>query len=184
MAYSAVIGDVAEFGAALWALADQHDVPYAGCGVVVADGAQWIWCLVADLFPVCTQILDYYHAKQQLAQAAHACYPDDEPAAQAWLQRISACLFQGDLRQIICQLEHQGQAATYFVNHQRRMQYQQFRGDGFPIGSGGVESGIKQFKQRLAAPGMRWSRPGAERILTIRAAVMADTLHDLWQQAA
>jgi hypothetical protein len=51
------------------------------------------------------------------------------------------------------------------------MQYQQFRAEGFPIGSGGIESAIKPFKQRLTGAGMRWSRQGAERIITIRSAI-------------
>jgi hypothetical protein len=184
MAYGAVIGDVDAFEPMLWALAVQHDVPYAGRLVVVSDGASWIWRLVADLFPVCTQIVDYYHAKQQLAKAAHAIYPDDETAAQAWFRKRSAYLFQGEIFKIIAELQRQQQPATYFVNHQRRMQYQQFRAEGYPIGSGAVESAIKQFKQRLTGPGMRWSRPGAGRMVTIRSAVLSGTFQDLWQRAA
>lgn len=184
MEYRAVIGSVDEFEGVLWALAVKHLVPYAGHLVVVADGAQWIWRLVSDLFPVCTQILDYYHAKQHLAQAAHACYPDDEEAAQSWFKQMSECLFQGEIWKIIAQLEIHQQSTSYFVNQQRRMQYQQFRAEGYPIGSGGVESAIKQFKHRLTGSGMRWSRAGAERMVTIRASVMSGTLQDLWQQAA
>lgn len=184
MDYGAVIGDVAAFEAVLWDLAVHQGVPYAGRLVAVSDGASWIWRLVADLFPVCTQIVDYYHAKQQLAKAAHAIYPDDETAAQAWLKKMSGYLFQGEIFKIIAELQRQQQPATYFVNHQRRMQYQHFRAEGYPIGSGGVESGVKQFKQRLTGPGMRWSRPGAERMVTIRSAVLSGSFQDLWQRAA
>lgn len=184
MVYSAVIGDVTTFAPVLWALAVQHAVPYAGRLVVVADGAQWIWRLVADLFPVCTQIVDYYHAKQQLATAAHGCYPDDAPRAQLWLTQMSDALFQGEIWKIIADLQRQQQPTSYFVNQQRRMQYQQFRADGYPIGSGGIESGVKQYKQRLAGAGMRWSRAGAERMITVRSAVLSGTFHALWQQVA
>jgi hypothetical protein len=54
----------------------------------------------------------------------------------------------------------------------------------YQLGSGTVESGIKQFKARLTGPGIRWSRPNAERILIIRAAVLADTFDALWAAAA
>jgi hypothetical protein len=182
--YCAVIGDVGTFEPALWALAVQHAVPYAGRLVVVSDGASWIWRLVADLFPVCTQIVDYYHAKQQLAKASHAIYPDDETAAQAWFKKMSAYLFQGEIFKIMADLQRHQQSVSYFVNHQRRMQYQQFRAEGYPIGSGGVESAIKQFKQRLTGAGMRWSRPGAERMVIIRSAILSGTFQDLWQRAA
>jgi hypothetical protein len=74
--------------------------------------------------------------------------------------------------------------ALYFHTHQRRMQYQLFREAGFPIGSAAVERGVKPFKHRLTGAGMRWSRPGAERMLLIRSAVMADSLDQLWACAA
>lgn len=184
MDYCAVIGDVKAFEPALWALAVKQLVPYAGRLAVVADGAQWIWRLVADLFPVCTQIVDYYHAKQQLAQAAHTLFPDDNSAAQAWFKTMSDALFRGEIFKIIADLQRQQHTVRYFLNHQRRMQYQQFRAEGFPIGSGGIESAIKQFKQRLTGAGMRWSRQGAERIITIRSAILANQFSTLWHQVA
>lgn len=186
MDYTAVIGEVDRFRPALWALAVQHGVPYAGRTAVTADGAAWIWHLVPDLFPCSVQIVDWYHARQQLAKAAHACYPDDEEAAQGWFERMSGCLFRGEVWKIIRALRQADCAgvASYFITHQRRMQYAQYRADGYPIGSGGVESGIKQFKQRLTGAGMRWTRRGAERMVVIRTAVMTHSLDTLWRQAA
>lgn len=184
MDYCALIGTVKTFDKALWALAVKHHVPYAGQLVVVADGAQWIWRLVADLFPVCTQIVDYYHAKQQLAKAIHAIYPEDEAQAHTCLKQMSDTLFRSEIFKIIAELNAHGHPATYFVKQQRRMQYQQFRADGFPIGSGGIESAIKQFKQRLTGPGMRWSRQGASRMITIRSAILSGSFPDLWRRAS
>jgi hypothetical protein len=63
------------------------------------------------------------------------------------------------------------------------MQYAQFRAAGFPIGSGGVESGVKQFKQRLTGPGMRWSRPALNRMIVLRSAVLGDSFDRLWDAA-
>ena len=74
--------------------------------------------------------------------------------------------------------------ALYFDRHQRRMQYLEFREEGFPIGSGTVESGVKQFKQRLAGPGMRWNAANAKRMLVIRAAVLGNDFDALWEAAA
>lgn len=74
--------------------------------------------------------------------------------------------------------------ARYFHTHQRRMQYQQFREEGYPIGSGTVESGIKQVKARLTGPGMRWTRPNAQRMLVIRTAVLSGDFDRLWALAA
>ena len=76
------------------------------------------------------------------------------------------------------------QFATYFERHKRRMQYLQFREDGLPIGSGTVESGVKQFKQRLCGTGMRWKLDQAKRMILLRAIVLGHQLDDHWAKVA
>ena len=186
MAYTAVLGSVDRFAPALWALAVQREVPTARDSSVSADGAEWIWNLAADLFPDSVQVVDWYHALQHLSEAAKAIFPDDETKARRWFETYTEALFQGNAFKIIQFLERQElhDHAHYFQVHQRRMQYAEFQEQGYPIGSGTVESGVKQFKLRLTGPGMRWSRSGAERMLVIRAAVMQDAFDALWQRAA
>jgi hypothetical protein len=153
--YVAVLGGVEQFAVALWALAVSHCVPYAGHLAVTADGAPWIWNLSADLFPYSTQIVDWYHATQHLAQAAQALYPSDSSAAQGWLQHAKASLVKDEVWKIIAAL-HQAALpahAAYFEEHRYRMLYAMFRAQGFPIGSGTIESAVKQYKHRLAGPG-------------------------------
>ena len=184
--YTAVLGDVAHFGPALWKLAVDKDVPRAARSGVTADGAAWIWNLAADYFPDSVQIVDWYHADEHLAAAAHALYPDNEAQAARWRHQMHTPLFLGEAWKIAQTLQHAGlgEHATYFATHQRRMQYQDFREEGFPIGSGTVESGCKQFKARLTGPGMQWTRAGADRMLVIRAAVMERSFDRLWALAA
>jgi hypothetical protein len=172
--YTAVLGDVEPFAKALWALAVEHGLPYAGQVAVTADGAPWIWNLAADLFPCATQIVDYYHATQHLAEAAQALYPTDADAARRWTQQAKDYLLTDEVWKIITALHDANLApyAAYFEQHRYRMLYAMFRAYGFPIGSGAIESAVKQFKHRLAGPGMRWSRPGLQRMLAIRSAVL------------
>jgi hypothetical protein len=183
--YTAVLGDVEQFGPALWAAAVQHELPRAARSSVTADGAEWIWNLAADLFPDSTQIVDWYHATQHLAQAAHALFPEDDTRAEAWYRQMHTPLFHGDIWKITHPLQQAGLAdhARYFEHHQRRMQYQEFREEGWLIGSGSVESAIKQYKTRLTGPGMRWSRPNAERMLVLRSAVLSSEFDALWAAA-
>src|SRR5260221_6915362 len=161
--YTAVLGDVEAFEPALWALAVRHKVPTARHSSVTADGAEWIWNISADLFPDSSQIVDYYHAADHLAQAATALYPDDPKRAQQWLHQRQDDLFLGQIHAITTPLDKADltEQSHYFHTHQRRMQYHEFRENGLPIGSGTVESRVKQFKTRLTAAGMRWNRPGA-----------------------
>jgi hypothetical protein len=183
--YTAVLGDVEQFTPALWAVAVAHALPRAARSSVTADGAEWIWNLATDLFPDSTQIVDWYHATQHLAQAAHALFPKDETRALDWYRQMQTPLFRGEIWKITRPLEHAGLAdqARYFEHHQRRMQYQEFREAGWLIGSGPVESEIKQYKARLTGPGMRWSRPNAERMLLIRSAVLSNQFDTLWRAA-
>jgi hypothetical protein len=120
-----------------------------------------------------------------LAQAAHARQPDDPSAAQRWFEQHCDNLFKGEIHVITARLAQDDLVSHihYFDAHKRRMQYQQFTADGYPIGSGTVESGIKQFKARLTGPGMRWSRAAAEQMLVIRAAVLAQSFDVLWDAA-
>jgi hypothetical protein len=184
--YCAVLGDADQFKPALWALAWRQGVPYAGDSAVTADGALWIWHLVADLFPGSTQIVDWYHAVQHVSEAVQARFPAGAAEADDWLKVLKAWLFQGDLKTLIHALDEAGledHHSLYFRRHKRRMQYQEFREQGYPIGSGSAESAVKQHKQRFCGPGMRWSRPGAERMAVIRSAVLSNDFDRLWDAA-
>lgn len=185
MTYRAVLGSVDEFAPALWALAVEQQVPQAADVAVVADGADWIWNLADDLFPGAVQIVDWYHATEYLARSAEVLYPSDPAAAASWQQARRDDLFLGETHRLIEPVERAGLTtqANYFRQHTRRMQYQEFHEQDYPIGSGTVESGIKRFKHRLAGPGMRWSRPAAERMLVLRAAVLSGTFDQLWTNA-
>lgn len=185
LAYRAVLGTVNEFAPAMWGLAVERQVPQAAEVAVVADGADWIWNLATDLFPDAVQIVDWYHANEHLAAAAEALQPADADAARGWREARQADLFLGQTHKLIEPLDRAGLTtqAEYFRKHTRRMQYQEFHERDYPIGSGTVESGIKRFKHRLCGAGMRWSRPGVDRMLIVRAAFMADTFDQLWAAA-
>jgi hypothetical protein len=184
--YTAFLGNPQEFAPALWRLAVDHDIPHADDSAVTADGAEWIWNLAADLFPDSTQIIDWCHACQHLALAATALFPDQPERSQRWYAQAQTTLFQAGAWAIAAQLEaaHLPDHARYFRSHQRRMHYAECREQGFPIGSGTVESAIKQFKARLSGPGMRWSRSAAQQMLIIRAAVLDRSFDTLWSKAA
>ena len=183
--YCGVVGDVATFGEALWTLAVRHDIPYSGLVVVTADGAAWIWRLCADYFPCAQQVVDWFHACQHLAQAALARFPDDPLAAKRCTYDLKSLLFKGEIHLILQHFERFALTdfANYFSQHARRMQYAQFRAAGFPIGSGSVESGVKQFKQRLTGSGMQWSRPALLRMVLLRSAVLSHTFDHFWEAA-
>jgi hypothetical protein len=172
----------------LWQLAVQPQLPTARYRSTVADGALWIWDVAEDVCPDGTQVVDWFHAVQHLSDGADALYPNpgDMEKRQRWLKTYKDHLYMGRIHKIIACLNQRGcpHLATYFDRHQRRMQYLEFREQGLPIGSGTVESGVKQFKQRLCDTGMRWNSDNAKRMVVLRSVCLSNQFDDLWHKVA
>ncbi len=186
LVYTAVLGDVEAFAPMLGRAAQAHGFFEAPQSSIPADGAAWIWGVADRYFPQSVQIVDWYHACEHLADAAQARFPNQPKLAAAWLQAQREVLVEGPLDSLLADLNQAelSEFAHYFETHQARMRYLEFQEAGFPIGSGSVESEVKQFKLRLTAPGMHWSRPGAERMIPIRAAVLDNSFDARWANAA
>jgi hypothetical protein len=193
--YVAHLGGPEVFGQLLWAEARRRNWTQVRETVALGDGALWIWNLVGEHFYDSRQVVDWYHAATHLRQAANALKGEHTPEAQRWFKAYDTQLFEGHADQIAVILRDSAKSnrkiaevlrreAGYFDDNQRRMQYQQVREEGLPMGSGMVESACKQFRARLVGPGMRWSRSGAERMLPIRAAVMNRNFDAWWQSVS
>lgn len=189
--YVATLSGPVPFGRQVWAEAVRREFSEAGDSLIAADGAWWIWNLANEHFSASRQVVDWYHAKQHLYTVANALFGQDTVEAHTWVKQKETPLYQGHARRLAIEFRELAntqrrsakilrQEANYFENHQRRMQYLETREDGFPIGSGMVESGIKQFRSRLAGPGMHWKRENAERILPLRAVILSNRFDPVW----
>lgn len=193
--YVAALGGPEVIGERLWQEAVRRGWQTAFDREVVADAAAWIWNLVADTFFDSLQVIDWFHAVEHLSTAAEGAYPEAPPTRQRWLKQHKTILFQGEAEQIGQQLQQLAQTAApaaqetlqqeaaYFEKHKHRMQYLEWRNEGWLIGSGTVESAAKQYKHRFTAAGMRWKREGLERLIPIRSAVLSGTFSDRWRSA-
>ncbi len=188
--------------AAAWRMGGRGKRPLVFC----ADGAEWIWRRVALWFPEAVQVVDIYHVGEHVGSAAAACWGESSAKARQWKRQARAMLLEPGgpariLRALQRELAH-GQPAdretlqtevNYLYEHRERMPYAKLHAAGLPIGSGAMESGVKQVStQRLRLPGMMWTRQGADRMVGLRAAHLSGILpatiarqHErLWQQAA
>lgn len=188
--YTAVLGGTAPFGRAVWAEAWRREIPEAAETIVIGDGAPWIWNLVGEHFSTSRQVVDWYHAKEHLYTAAHHLFGEGNEAIR-WGKGMETPLYQGQAYRVAEELRTLAQRhrrvakalrveAGYFESNQRRMQYLETREDGFPIGSGMVESGGKQFRARLAGAGMRWNRENVERVIPTRAVILSRRFDEVW----
>jgi hypothetical protein len=164
--------------------------------VFVADGAEWIWERAGWYFPHCIQILDIYHAAQHLASAGRAAWGPEDARGRRWIdEAIPWLLEDGAIKEILRQLIdvlRAGHAANigelqtefrYLWRHRHRMRYSDWKLQGLPIGSGAMESTIKQIcTHRLRRAGMKWTRANADLIINLRAAVQSDALRLTFQR--
>jgi hypothetical protein len=172
------------FGPRVYVAALQAGLAQAEEVVVLGDGAEWIWNLAAEHFHGATEILDYYHAAEQVWKLVPVLYGEGSMAGQRWAQTRCQDLKEhgpaGLLRALrrrvgktAAQREALRLARGYFSTHRRRMQYPEFRRRGLMIGSGPVEAACKVVVgQRLKGAGMRWSEAGADAMLAIRTTVL------------
>jgi hypothetical protein len=192
--YVAHLGSPEAFGRHLWAEARPRGWMDAVDTVALGDGAAWIWNLVSEHFYASHQVVDWYHAAQHLTAAARTLHGEGTPAQRRWVRRWETKLYQGHVRALVKTLRQHArqkpgkaeellQQATYFQNNLKRMNYLEMRMEGYPIGSGMIESGAKQYKGRFCGAGMRWSRTGAERMTPLRSAILSKRFDKLWQLA-
>jgi hypothetical protein len=198
MSYRAQLSTAEAFGWPMWTEANRRRWQTATDTLVLGDGAPWIWKMRDDHFPGSEMLVDWYHAIEHLGQAKQLRYPEGGPISQRWFNRLELQLYQGHIDRVVRSIKHAAHVvpdqptseallkeAHYFRNNQRRMQYQDCRNAGWPIGSGMVESAAKQFKARVSGPGMRWSRSGASHILSICAVSRSGKkrFEDVWVRA-
>ncbi len=182
--YTAHLGGPENFGRQIWAEARQRSWMEAEDSLAIGDGAPWIWNLVSEHFYASQQLVDWFHATEHLAEAARILYGEKTQKNRTWYRRWKNKLYLGRRRKLVSALKRQAtlqpeksepilQQARYFKNNLKRMNYLEMRMEGYPIGSGMVESAAKQYKGRFCGAGMRWSRPGAERLIPVRSAILS-----------
>jgi len=192
--YVAHLGGPEVFGQLLWAAAKERGWEEADDRQVIGDGIPWIWNQAQEHFYDGQQVVDWFHGTEHLAGIAKCLYGEETLGARRWYKAAQTKLYQGRAARIAQYLrkkvathpesaEYLKREAGYLEGHKRRMQYQEYREDGYVIGSGMIESGCKQFKARFCGPGMRWSRCGLDRLIPIRAAVMSECFDQVWERA-
>ena len=183
-AYTAAREPSEAFGRRLSRLAAAWSVDSYKEVVAIADGAHVNWNLFEMHFPKAIQILDFMHASEHLSEVADARYGRGTDLSKAWWQKWSKELKEKGAKPVqaaIKLLKHddpEKQAIilreyNYFVTNEHRTDYPTFLAKGLMIGSGPIEATCKVLvSQRFKQSGMRWSDPGAEAVLAVRARVL------------
>ena len=187
--YYADICPASEFGSLLWATGVHHHAQLARELIILGDGAEWIWNLVAQHFPKAVQILDWFHASEYLAPVAKTAFSTEE-AQETWVNQAKQALWHGKMDEVIsacldlARTEDSSDpafvAARYFHQNRERMDYPAYRRQGYQIGSGTIESAAKQIGTlRMKVAGATWNVDSARKVAKARAAYLSDEWDDL-----
>jgi len=192
--YTGAIETAEEFGKRIYREALKRGWRLAKKKVVIGDGAEWIWALVAEHFPDAIEIVDLYHARQHLWEVARQLYPHEEIKQKTWMKvHQKRLLDKGKIEKLVGALRairttHPQMAekirteADYFERNAERMRYPKFRRQHLFIGSGVIEAGCKTvIGSRLKQSGMFWTVRGANAILALRCSHLNGRFEDYWE---
>lgn len=139
--------------------------------VCLGDGHHGVW----NIFTTVAQslqrleILDWYHLKENLYKVG---------GSMQRLRQAEAWLWQGDVQQATalfhdCKLDQARKFCNYLEHHRQRIvNYSYFQAEGIPIGSGAVESSIKQIDARMKLTGAQWKLNNVPQALSVRCAYL------------
>ena len=192
--YTGAVETADEFGRRLYREAGKRGWNRAQKRVVMGDGAEWIWNLVAEHFSEAIQIVDLYHARQHLWELVRRLFPNDEGKQKSWMKvHQKRLLDRGRIEKLVGALrsirsrnpevtEKIRAEADYFERNQERMRYPRFRRQHLFVGSGVIEAGCKTVvASRLKRSGMFWTVRGANAILALRCACLNGRFEDYWE---
>ena len=165
--------------------------------VKLADGAKDNWTFLTRALPEGVELIDFYHAAEQLSDAFDAAHGAHSPTAAAQFNKYRHLLRHepDGVNRVIRALvylrskspdnERIAQVLGYFRGNRRRMGYADAKAKGLPIGSGVVEAACKTLvTERLKRSGMRWGSRGGQAILTLRSLVQSRRFDHAWSLLA
>ena len=137
----------------------------------LGDGHNGIWNLFAQIGSPTQryEILDWYHLMENLMGVG---------GSLKRISRVEAMLWQGDVDAALkefekCKTKRAVNFGAYIQKHRPRIpNYRYLQAEGFTIGSGEVESAIKQIGRRVKLSGAQWDAKSVPQVLKHRCAYL------------
>ena len=148
-----------------------NEQPLAATLTCLGDGHDGIWNIVSEISSKDQrrEILDWYHLMENLAKVG---------SSQDFLDELKEFLWKGRVNTAIeklehCTDEHADAFVAYLIKHRHRIvNYQYYQWEGISIGSGEIESGIKQIAARVKLTGAQWEEQNVQQVLQHRCAYL------------
>lgn len=167
--------------------------------LLIADGARWMWKHIPPLLQRLgvapsniSQLIDFYHAVEHLHAFALLAF-DSSSDQSRWVRKSRSLLKRGRFNALLSRMNRlltladgeqrtqMDNALAYFSRHPERFEYKRIAAMNLPIGSGSIESLVRQVVNlRLKGNGKFWLEAHAEIMLHGRCQWAAGA----WQQFA
>lgn len=152
----------------------------------LADGAPWIWNRVKPTLlslgveeTKIIETLDCYHAMEHLHEMKVYFEKEEQ---DTYLKKLKGALWQGDFGEITALIKEgitdvnleEFNPFKYFRKQQNRIDYQLFKSNNRPCGSGIIESGIRRIiNLRFKSPSTFWYPENAEKLIFMRGVALS-----------
>ena len=167
--------------------------------VCVMDGALCLWILFKNVFKDIENkvlILDIIHVLEYIWIIAHVKHKEGSTDGKKYVYKSLLLILQGKISSYIMELQKEMlskewkkakrdkflKVITYLKNHKEYMKYDQYLSEGYPIGSGVVESACSHIvKDRMEISGARWGINGSDSILKLRSVAKSKDWDEYWK---
>jgi hypothetical protein len=157
----------------------------------IMDGSDWLQGFTDYHCPHAVRILDFAHAGEHISPIGEFLWGEGTPEMKQWVgERLHQLKHEGpggllaEFREL--QKDHPLEKAisgnlAYLEKRENQMQYPQFQSQGWPIGSGIVESGNKLVVEvRMKGSGMHWTDANVNPMLALRNILCSDRWKEDW----
>jgi hypothetical protein len=161
----------------------------------VTDGAEWIRKQYAQQLPMLdAMILDYYHLRSHVTEAAYVLHGEGTPEAVAWREEMMGLVWESGAMAMLDRLGElykplrgkRKRAAIsslrgYVGKRVEMLDYPRFREAGYDTGSGPTESFCGSLTSRLKGSGMHWDVANAEAMMGLGSVYHSNLWKAYWR---
>ena len=196
---ASVTDDIPAVITAMFDEAERRDPAHARTWVALVDGnRQQIDAIAAEATArhvTVTVIVDFVHVLEYLWKAAWTFFCPGDPDAETWVADHARTILAGRAVDAAAAITHQAdagrftgterksadEAVGYLTAKRPYLDYATALQKGWPIATGVIEGACRYLvKDRMDITGARWSLPGAEAILKLRALIANGDFDTYW----
>jgi hypothetical protein len=141
-------------------------------------------------------VLDFIHALGYLWKAAWSFFEHGDPEAGKWVRERARRVLEGRSSDVAGGIRRSAtkrglpaarskgadECANYLIAKRKMLHYETYLPQGLPIASGVIEGACRHLvEDRLGITGARWTVPGAEAVLRLRALRSSGDFQEYWR---